>query len=119
MITKLYRKIQLKLQPLKKGDVLMGDCCDFNMSSMLNQIRHGLRSYEGNLKHSFWHGDNTYRITILSVSMPYYIFSGEVLTRNMDDTGQFVWVKRILPNRISKAKIIDMILTGRLKRSTK
>lgn len=119
MITKLYRRLQLILKPLKKGDVLFGDCSDFSMSTVANQIRHGLRSYDGTLEHSFWHGENTYRITILSASMPYYVLDGEVLTRKVDDTGQFVWMKRVLPNRIMKAKIEDMILTGRLKRSIK
>lgn len=117
MIVRLIRKIKLKLYPLKKGEVLYGDCLDFNIGSILNQVRHGLRSPEGDLKYTFWYGENTYRITIVRTCMPYYVFDAEVLTKSIDDNGQFVWKKRHMANRVMKSKINDMILTGKLTRS--
>lgn len=119
MIFKLFRKIKLALKPLKQGDVLYGNCADFKMSSGITQIRHGLRSIEGDLVFTYWHGYNTYRVTILNASMPYYIFDGEVLTRDMDSLGQFVWKKRTSPNRMWKRLIHDMIVEGKLARLEK
>lgn len=118
MLAKLFRKIHLFTKPIKKGDVLMGDCSDFNIGMQLNQIKHGLRSLEGNLGFTYWVGQDTYRLTVLNgTNLPYYILDCEILTRAMDDSRQFIWKKRTRSNKILKSKIHAMILEGKLKRN--
>lgn len=117
MLLNFIRKIRLKFfKDLKKDDVLYGDSMDFRMDSSLNQAIHGLNSPKEGPKIKFWQGVNTYRITIKRAFMPYYVFDGEVLTKSIDDNGQFVWKKRRLENRIMKHIIHVMILDGKLKK---
>lgn len=117
MIFKILRRLKLLTKPIRKDDVLMGDCNDFGMGSALEQSMHRLRTLSGKLLLSFWTGNDTYRLTVRGTAMPYYILDAEVLTRSLDDSGAFVWVQRSSQRRIPKKKIHDMILTGKLKRS--
>lgn len=114
MINKLLRKVGLLLNPLKKGDILLGDCSDFGLNTQLEQVRHDLRDISGDITHTHWVGSDTYRLTILITAMPsYYVLKAEVLTRTIEDD-QFVWKKRYIDRRINKQKIHDMLLAGKI-----
>lgn len=117
MLFRIFQKTKLFLNPVKKSEILMGNCLDFNLGTTLNQIRHGLRTYGGDLSHTFWNGADTYRITVLLDVGGYFVLDCEVLTRKLDQNDQFVWMKRSSANRILKSKIHDMILAGKLTRS--
>lgn len=95
----------------------MGDCSDFGLGRQIEQIMHGLRSIDGSVPFTYWHGPDTYRLTVESTAMPYYILKAEVLTRNIDNNGQFVWKERNQVRRIWKSKIHSMILEGSIIRS--
>lgn len=114
----LLERIKLKIKPLKKGDVLMGDCQDFGLSTTLEQIRHGLREINEPQSSNFWYGFDTYKLVIShNTDLPYYIMDGYVLTRSLDEDRYFVWFKRRIERRILKTKFHDMILKGKLIRS--
>lgn len=118
MIRKLYRRIRLAFNPLRKGDVLMGDCSDFGIHGLVEQIMHQLRDVGMQPHFSVWSGGDTYKLTVTNRSMPYYILEAEVLTRAMDEAGNFIWMPRTQPRRIDKSKINAMIASGELRRLT-
>lgn len=114
MIFQLVRKVKLLLNPIKAGQVFYGDTADFYFGVM-EQALHGLRDLEGKEKQHYWHGPDTYRLTVVSTQMPYYRCDSDVLTRTVEN-GNFLWKARSLPRRMHKQRFHELIVEGKIKR---
>lgn len=108
-------KARLFFNPPKKGDVFLGDCRHF-MRDYLERILHDTRDWQGNVTAEHWHGENTYRLTVESTAMPYYILKAEVLTW-IPKNPYYEWKKRSQPRRIDKARFRDLIVSGTVRKS--
>lgn len=116
MIRGLLTKIKLLFDPPKKGDVYVGDSFDFMAGSVVEQILHGLRDRNGDLLYTRLDGPESYKLTVVLDSMPYYCIDCEVLVRNDSGHPKYVWMKRTQARRIWKDRFEQMIVDGRVKK---
>lgn len=110
-----FRKLILRFNPPKTGDVYYSDPLLCGASGYLERIMHGMKDKSGANIWQVIPSKDAYRFTIESDSMPYYRCTGEVLATN-SDFSQTKWLVRSQPRRIMKSKFIDMILDGQIKK---
>lgn len=114
MIRGLLTKLKLRICPPMKGDTFIGDSFEFMAGNTVEQILHGLSNFHGDVLYSRPDGPDTYRMTIISTSMPYYKVNCEVLVKD-NLTHKYVWKERSQPKRIMKDAFHDMIVSGRIR----
>jgi len=109
-------RLLLYLNPPKVGDTYLSDAMYNIVGKPIEKVLHGMKTIDGDILYEPVVGDGSYKLTIDSDTMPYYICSAQVLVR--DNTG-FKWLKRIEPKRILKKNFINMILDGRITKEDK
>jgi len=107
------KKALLLIKPPKKGDVYYGDAFEFVTARPVEKILHGMKDKHGDTLWIESMGHGTYKITIESSSMPYYICKAEVLVQSKKGY-DFTWLTRVQPRRIVKGVLTDMIADGRI-----
>jgi hypothetical protein len=118
-LKKWMLKLKLSFTPPKKGDIYIGDNFDFLIGKPMEQILHGLRNRNGDPIYDPAIGIDSYKVTIIRDSMPYYVLECHSLvyaTGSKSGSTEFKWLKRNQDRRIMKDLFQDMILEGRLKK---
>lgn len=114
MILNLFRRIQLSLNQPKNGDSFFADPLDFMCDSLSERIFFEMTDRHGHTLWNFIHGNNTYRFTILSTAMPYYICDVEIMVSSRENPNKRVWLKRTRQRRIWKKDFHRLILENRM-----
>lgn len=115
---RFLKKIYLEMYPPQPGDVFYRNWLDF---ANLSDIRKGLYGFKpSDDEWSFFPGDESYRFTITSDGMPYYICKIEILVCKSETSGTY-WLENNphMPARIGKKDFIDMVVNGRMVKSEK
>lgn len=115
MIRRIYRLIQFFVNPPKKGDVFYADSFDYIAGKPLEHIFHGMRDKNGDPVWDVIPGKDTYRFTLVSDSMPYYIFTAATLASNRNDMSK-KWLLRSKLRRMWKHTFKQSILDGDITR---
>jgi hypothetical protein len=118
MINKFIKRVSLYFNPPKKGDVFYGDAFDYICESTTERIFYEMTDRYG---HSMFHyvvGSNTYRFTVESAAMPYYICGVEILAQSRGNPYKKTWLKRSRPRRIWKKDFHRLIIEDRMVKTT-
>ncbi len=115
MIRKLIQRFLLWRNPPKTDDVYWTDSFTYLAGRPMEHVLHGLRDKNGNARAEPVHGPCTYRMTIRSDSMSYYVVQCEVLAANRS-THEKLWAFRVQPRRIDKKIFVQMILDKEIKK---
>jgi hypothetical protein len=118
MIKQLVTKIALYFHPPKNGDVFYADAMDYMCERPYERIHYPLIDRHGHTLWNFVPGNNTYRFTILSAAMPYYICDAEILVSNRENPYEKIWLKRSQQRRIWKKDFHRLIADGRMTKTT-
>lgn len=111
MIRRLIERVKLYRNPPKAGDVFWTDSFDFLAGRVLEHIFHGLRRYGGEPLYEPIHGEKTYRMEIISSSMPYYVIRCDVLAQHVNDKRKD-WFRRSRDRRVPKDAFNQMVIDG-------
>lgn len=109
-------RLRLRLNPPKVGDTYLDDAMYNVIGRPVEKVLHGMKAINGDMLYEPMVGEGSYKLTIDSDSMPYYICSAQVLVK---DSFGFKWLKRSQPRRILKKNFIDMIIDGRITKEDK
>jgi len=115
MLKRLLRSLSFIINSPKTGDQFFGESQD-HITGSLESALHGLNALNGGVSFYF-HGKDTYRLTVVSTAMPYYILQAAVLVKPIEPTKYFEWSERIQRRRISKDKFKEMFLQGKIRRA--
>ncbi len=116
MLKRFLRRLSFAFNPPQPGDNFLGRSQDF-VSGRVEGILHGLTHTSGDTKLFHFNGLDTYKLTIVSTIMPYYICESAVLTKPIEPTDYFLWSTRIQKRRMSKQKFKQMFIEGNLRRT--
>jgi hypothetical protein len=120
MMTCLLRKINLFLDPPKKGDIYYGDPVWFIISRPTEFILHGLKDKYGNIMYDPVPSKGGVRFIIEHCGNLNFILGSEVLCHLLNrnkpvmDINDFVWKKRTQPRRMAREMFREFVLTGML-----
>ncbi len=112
-------KFLLSLKAPKNGDVFYGDSMDLMPDRPSERIFFPLHDRYGVTKHNVRNGKNTYRFTIQSTAMPYYILLVEVFVEDSKNRLRTQWLPRSMVRRMWKKDFHDLILDKRLVKAEK
>ena len=115
MIRKFVQRFLLWRNPPKTDDVYWTDSFTYLAGRPFEHVLHGLKNKNGDTVAEAVYGRCTYRMTIRSYSMPYYVVQCEVLAAQRSTHDKF-WAFRTQPRRIDKDVFIRMILSGEVKK---
>jgi len=113
-----FKRIKLYFNPPKKGDVYNGDSTFFIGSKYLEAVAHRLVDIEGNHIWDRIPGSDTYKLTIESDVMPYYICKAQCLARGHGGYN-YSWRDRSQVRRINKWIFVELILDGTIVKQPK
>ena len=109
------KHIILFFYPPKKGEVYFGNPADFGLNGTLEKIFHGLKDSKGTVYYKPVFSDNSYKLEIISDSMPYYICRASILAVCEE---KLDWNKRSNDRRIFKSRFKALIADGLLNRES-
>ena len=115
MIRRLINRIRLHFYPPETHDVYWADAFMYLAGKPTEHILHGLRDRHGDPRAEPVHGKFTYRLTIMSCSMPYYLVQCQVLASDRR-TYEKRWAFRSQHRRIDKKEFVRMILDGEIEK---
>lgn len=113
-MNRILSAIKLMLSSPRNGDVFFADYNDFLCEGTSEHIFYPITDRYGHTEWHFIPGNNTYRFTIVSDAMPYYICDVELLVAARENRFKRVWLKRSRPRRIWKKDFNRLILDGRM-----
>lgn len=109
-------RLRLRLNPPKVGDTYLDDAMYNVIGRPLEKVLHGMKAINGDSLCEPMVGEGSYKLTIESDHMPYYICTAKILVK---DNSGFKWLKRSQPRRILKKNFIEMIVNGRITKEEK
>lgn len=107
------------MYPPKVGDVFYRNWVDF---VSLSGVRKGLYGFKPkDSEWEFFPSEYSYKFTITSTGMPYYICKVEILVIDVDFPDKPYWLanNNLWPGRIWKKEFAQMILDGKMVKSGK
>lgn len=111
---RLIRKLFLKMNPPRRGDVYYRSWLDFiKLTPFKQRLFQSRDSF-----YEFIPGEHSYRYTITSDGMPYYICKVEIWVTDYGFTKPY-WLECSVPGRIFKGQFIDMILSGKFVKANR
>lgn len=117
MIKRFIKKIKLRLNPPKRGDIFFGDPVFFIISRPTEYVLHGLKNKYGLTEQNPIPSFQCYKLTIESdFTSNYYECSSEVLCSSALGSSELKWKKRCQSKKISKLLFNEFVLNGLLRK---